>query len=211
MRDDWARSPSWDGVSRSDFERRLERSRPSSRAQYLTIKAHALSDAEEVAVARTLLQRVLDMPDVRDSERAWATELLGDLELRDGRAGEAERHYRQVLDRWPSLNGTSGTVEIKLAEVLAARTGAWSNDEVRELLDSYLARPALKFDKDLFRLHLVLIRLSIRAGDGDAARHAATAALELAGRGPRLPQHESVGVVSTDAETLRWLGDLADR
>lgn len=124
MPDDWFRSPDWDAAARDDFERRLARARTYNRPQYLKIKAIALREAGQTDASRGLLDRALDDPNIYDFEAAYVTELLGDLSGEVGERDEAEQRYRHVLTTWPTLNGTSGSVEISLAEVLAEKQGS---------------------------------------------------------------------------------------
>ncbi len=210
MPTDWFRTPDWDAAARDEFERRLARARPHNRPQYPKIKALALRDADETEPARALLHRALAEPGVYDFEAAHVTELLGDLSREDGDGDEAEARYRHVLATWPTLKGTSGSIEISLAELLVDRGGNQPAEEAMRLLDTWLARPQLQFDSQLFRWHLALIRLSLRAGDEETVQRAANTALTLAARGPQLPRHKTVGLVTTDEATLRWLRDLAE-
>jgi hypothetical protein len=46
-------------------------------------------------------------------------------------------------------------------------------------------------------------------GDEETMRRAASVALDLASRGPRLPRHPDVGLVQTDEATLRRLKNIA--
>lgn len=210
MPTDWFRTADWDAAARDEFERRLLRTRAHNRPQYLKIKALALRDANKTAGPRALLHRALVEPEIYDFEAAHVTELLGDLSRQDGDRDEAEARYRHVLTTWPTLNGTSGNVEISLAEVLVDQAGNDPAEETMRLLDAWLARPQLQFDSQLFRWQLVLIRLSMRTGDDETIQRAARTALALAERGPQLPRHKTVGLVTTDEATLRWLRDLAE-
>lgn len=207
--DAWFRSPAWDDSARQDFERRLDRARAQNRPQYLRVKAIALRDAGHLDAARQLLLRVLDHSDVYAHEVASANELLGELAARRGDDDEAARYYRRILVDQPSLSGTSGAVEMALAELLIDRAADTDRAEALELLESWLARPGLKFDNELFRWHLARIRLAEQAGDGETVRHVANAALQLAGRGPQLSRHKDVGLVAADPATLAWLRTLA--
>jgi predicted Zn-dependent protease len=208
MSDEWYRSPAWDDAAQQEFERRLSRARAWSRPQYLRIKALALRDAGHTAAAATMLQRLLIDPDNR-SEAAFANELLGDLAVEQGDSELAETYYRRVLTLAPTLSSTSGSVEISLAEVLLQRLERRQSDEAGKLLDSFLARPGMKFDDQLFRWHLALIDLAEQVGDQETVRRAATTALDLATRGPQLPRHKTVGLVEAEEATLRRLTRLA--
>jgi hypothetical protein len=205
--EEWFRSPGWDETACEDFERRLARARVSNRPQYLRVKALALRDCGQSKAAKALLLRILDYPGVYAFEVAFTNELLGDLASQDGDPALAEEYYRRVLQE-PSLNGTTGDVEVSLAELLIGEGGARTS-EALELLNSWLARPGMKFDNQLFRWHLALIHAAEQTGDRNTVHKAANTALELAARGPQLPRHKDVGLVRPDASTLRRLRKLA--
>ncbi len=209
MPDEWFRTPCWDEAAREDFEKRLGRARSHNRAQYLRIKAIALRDAGLIEPAQELLMRVAEQPDVNDSEAAFAQELLGDIAAASSRPKEAERYYRWVLDEHPSLNGTTGNIELSFAELLLGRNAESARTEAQRLLDSWLARPVMKLDSDLFRWHLALITLAGQLGDEDTIQRAAKTALALTVRGPQLPRHKDVGLADADASTLARLHRLA--
>jgi predicted Zn-dependent protease len=204
MGDEWFRSAAWDGAAREDFERRLLRSRRTSRAQYLRIKAIALGDAGEVDDALGLLRRLIDeYPDSFDVPLAF--ELIGDYERAAGRLTEAESSYRHVLALWPDLNTTSGMVHTSLAEVLLAEDHEVT--DAMHLLEQ--AVPHLRFNSEIFRWNLALARAADRLGDLETRRHAARRALELVERGPQLSRHPDVGLARPDSATLGLLRRLA--
>jgi tetratricopeptide (TPR) repeat protein len=206
--DEWFRRPEWDDAAREEFERRLARARPFNRSQYLRIKALALLEAGEDEGARVLLLRVLDHPDGNAHDVGIATEHLGNLAVQHGDRELAELYYRRVLaePRYPS--GTTGGVEIALAELLLDK-GGYGHTEALTLLHSWLGRPDLKFSNQMFRWHLAVIKAAEQAGDRETARRSADAALELASRGPQFPRHKDVGLVHADPVTLRRLRKLA--
>ena len=181
MSDDWFRRPGWDDAERDDFEQRLARARPGNRQQYLRIKALVLRDSGEIDGAESLLRRVIDQPDGYAHEAASATEALGDIAAQRGDLELAKRYYRRTLAEQPSLSGTSGNVEISLAEALIAEDA--STD---------------------------LIRVAEQTGDQDTIRTAATTALRLACRGPQLARHKDIGVVEADAAMLSRLRELTE-
>jgi hypothetical protein len=207
--DEWFRSPLWTDEARTDFEARLGRARGYNRPQYLKIKAIALREAGLIEPARDLLMRVAEQPEVHGFEVASAQELLGDLAVLRDEPDEAERFFRWVLTEWPTLNGTSGAVEISLAELLIERNRDTERDEAQALLSSWMDRDGLKFDHTLFRWHLALIALAEQIGDRETIQRAAQTALTLAGRGRQFPKHGDVGLVRTDLATLNRLERLA--
>ncbi|MGA3184388.1 MAG: hypothetical protein ABSE52_07310 [Candidatus Dormibacteria bacterium] len=120
MSTEWFRSPDWTDSEQAQFEARLERARPRSRAQYFRIKAIALHGAGLIQASRMLLFRVVEgYPDT--SDYAGALELLGDIALSSDDPWEAERYYRRLIDERPTLNGTSGMAEVSLAEIRTKR------------------------------------------------------------------------------------------
>ncbi len=204
MGDEWFRSTEWHSAAREDFERRLARSRKTSRSQYLRIKAIALGDAGNIGGALELLRRLVDeFPGSFDVPHAF--ELIGDYERAAGRLAGAETAYRHVLANWPDLNTTSGMVRISLAEVLLAQEHEVT--DALELLDE--AVPHLQFNSQIFRWNLALARAADLLGDVDTRRQAAGRALELTEQGPQLSRHPDVGLARPDLSTLALLRQLA--
>lgn len=209
MADDWFRSPDWSPQAQHDFEARLVRARPYNRAQYMRIKGLALSEAGEQRHARDLWERVLQSTEeLSAGQQAPALEHLGDSYVRED-AATAENYYRRLLAEYPTLNGTSHTVEISLAELLIGKGDRASMEEALALLNSFLERGTSQFPSVLFRWHLALISIAQATGEKETVQRAARTALDLASRGPVFPRHKDVGVVDADAKTLRRLRKLA--
>ncbi|MBG6098331.1 hypothetical protein [Nocardioides luteus] len=209
MPKDWFRSPDWSLAAQADFEARVLRARPNNRAQYMRIKGLALSDAGEIRGARELWERVLQSTDeLAVTQKAAALEHLGDSYTGDDPA-TAEAYFRRLLAEHPTLNGTSCTVEIALAEVLIEKGDAASVNEAQALLNSFFERGTSQFPNVLFRWHLALIRIAEALGDDVTVQHAARTALSLVERGPVFPRHKTVGVVHADKWTLTRLKKLA--
>ena len=206
--DDWFRSPDWSPDAQADFEARLKRSRDWNHAQYIRIKGLALREAGLLQPARELWERILDQDLGHDFERAGTLEHLGDS-YRDTEPERATRYYRRLLSEHPTLNGTTGTVEIALAELEMAKGRRADTDEALTLLNSFLERGTSQFPNVLFRWHLVLIDVARATGEKETVQRAARTALDLAGRGPVLSRDKTVGVVDTDARTLKRLRKLA--
>ncbi len=206
MEDEWYRSTDWSVKGREEFERRLSSARAYNRAQYLRIKGLHLLDAGEVEAARHLWERVLLSTDeLAEGQRPSALEHLGDS-FRDENADQAEHYYRRLLAEYPSLKGTTHTVEISLAELLIRKR---QYDEALELLNSFLARGTSQFPNVLFRWHLVLIAIASALGERATVKRSAQNALELSERGPVFPRHKDVGIVRADRTTIRRLRRLA--
>jgi len=185
------------------------RARPHNRAQYLRIKGLVLADAGETRGARQLWERVLESTEeLAANQQASAMEHLGESYVRDVPA-IAENYFRRLLAEYPTLNGTSHTVEISLAELLIDKGDRASLEEALALLNSFLERGTSQFPSVLFRWHLALIRVAQATGDKETLRRAARTSLDLAGRGPVFPRHKKVGVVQADKATLKHLRKLA--
>ena len=207
--DDWFRSPEWDEAARTDFETRLARARPHNRQQYLRIKGLSLRAAGHADAARELLERAADCAGGYFFETVAAWETLADMALDRGDRESAEQLYRRILAEQPSLSGTSGNVEMSLAEILLDTGRNDALDEVFGLLKSWIERAGMKFDNQLFRWHLDVIRAAHAIRDRETVKVSATAALQLATRGPQLRRHPDVGLVHTDSATLEQLRKLA--
>jgi len=207
--DEWYRTGAWDEAARVDFEARLARARSSNQQQYLRIKGESLLAAGKVDGARALLERAADFPDGYFFQTVAAWESLASMAAQRGDRVTAETLYRRILAEQPSLSGTTGSVEISLAELLLDTGRAELRDEALVLLNAWINRPGLKFDNQLFRWYMDLIRVAQTTGDQQTARRAATTALALAERGPQLARHPEVGLVTTDKATLKRLRQLA--
>jgi tetratricopeptide (TPR) repeat protein len=206
--EEWFRRPEWDEVARNDFERRLRRARAGNRPQYLRIKGLALRDAGNPDGARHLWTRVLDeFPD--SLHASSALEHLGDLARQEHQADEAERHYRTLLARNPTLNGTTHMVEVSLAEILIEHDDDVSHREALQLLQSRATRRSSMFNDQVFRWHVARAALSLQVGDIESLRYAARKALALTQLGPQLPRHPTLGLARADQHTLNWLRTCA--
>lgn len=209
MTDEWFRLPDWDEQARSDFERKLSRSRAYNRAQYLRIKGLALEEAGEIDGARELWERVLhDDGEFAALEGCSASEHLGDS-YADEDPDRAVAHYRRSMENNPQLDMTTGTQHIKIAEILTRRGAAEDIAEASELLRRWLQDVELPFPNAHFRWNLVVIDIAEKTGDRETVRDAARRAIELADLDPIFPHHQAVGVVTADSHTLTRLQRLA--
>lgn len=209
MADEWFRSPSWAPDDRVEFERRLQRSRPYNRPQYLKIKALALADTQNVDAAIDLLERVVSLRDAYAFEVAFAHELLGGLRVSQGRSSDAEHHYREAIAiASPTMSGTTGEVHIALGELLIARDGMAARDEVEALLIA--AHEHLKLNCSVFRGQVLRFRLATTCGDVVEQRAAANRALALTEVGPQFSRHPTVGLARPTAELLSELRRFAN-
>ena len=157
---DWYRTAGWSPDDRAEFERRLARARANNRPQYLRIKAVHLEQVGRSDDAAVLYERVLrDYPASNDAR--FALERLGRIDAENGRLDEAEARFRQVL-ALPSVSGTSGLVDVWLAEVLTTR-GAFG--EAAELL-------AASWERAMLAVHAFVVaaawaRLAAAIGDDE--------------------------------------------
>lgn len=207
---DWYRVTHWDERAREEFEVRLARSRPGSGAQYLRIQGVTLWESGNLKGAKALLHRVVDQHIADVLEASAATEQLGQIAVQEGDLATAEVHFRSLLSRWPGLNGTTGTAEILLADVLSRRASAGAQEESLELLERFLDREdGIRWSTVMFQWQLVRVRLAEHRGEHDLAGLHAADALHLVATGPQFPHHQGVGVVHTDEVTLRRLRRLA--
>ena len=206
---DWYRSPEWDEVARADFETRLARVRPHNRQQYLRIKGLSLRAAGHADAARELLERAAGCADGHLFQTVSTWETLADMAAVRGDRESAEQLYRRILAEQPSLSGTSGSVELSLAEILLDTGRPDALDEVFALLRAWIERAGMKFNSQLFRWHLAVIRAAQAIGDRETVKRAASEALEVATRGPQLRRHPDVGLVQADSAALQRLRKLA--
>jgi hypothetical protein len=133
-------------------------------------------------------------------ECGFCLELLGEIAREEGFGENAEMHYREVIRRWPDLNGTTGMVEVSLAEVLT-ESGSNRHEEALRLLDSALKRGRM-MNSDLFRWNIALAKVAEQLGDAETVSRAARTALSLTKLGPQYPRHPTVGLARPDAATL---------
>lgn len=206
--DDWFRSPDWSPEAQADFEARLRRARTGNRAQYMHIKGIALRETGQIDAARSLWLQILEGDLGHEFEKATTIEHLADSYVGQDPT-TAEHYYRKLLTEHPTLNGTTATAEISLAELLIDNGDRASLNEALALLNSFLERGTSQFPNVLFRWHLALIRIAQATGEKETVQRAARTALDLAGRGPVFPRHKTVGVVVADPRTLKRLRKLA--
>ncbi len=210
--DEWFRSPSWDEASRGEFERRLVSARPEVRAQHLRLKALSLLDSAELHAARDLLRRALEQPVIDPAARASAHEQLARIAVQQGDPRLARTHYREALAGASSSGtaGTTGTVEIALAELLLDTGDDAALDEAAGLLTAWIERSASRHPAQLFRWNMALLRIAEADGDRQTAREVARTALPQAAEESLLPRQKGAPRVTGDLRTLDRLRVLAE-
>lgn len=187
-------------TSRRDF---VGPERPAAH-KYLRIKGLALEAAGHSDGSRSLWLRVLADPDGSSGMR-WATlEHLGDLDVDDD-PEEAESRYRQLLDEDPTLNGTTGMAEVKLAALLTRKSSPAALDEAWRFLEIWRTDRHSPFPANHFRWAVARARWGEAAGQPDVTRDSARQALGFAERGAPFPRHPGVGVVNAQKQLIEWL------
>jgi hypothetical protein len=216
---DWFRSPTWDAQIAANFEARLGRAHKERRAQYLRIQASHLLESPDPAVremGRTLLRRVVaEYPD--DFEVKFATEQLGDSLAKEGRLEEAEHVLRETLRLCAAsptgTSGTSGTPELRLAEVILLRSDQSGLGEAADLLRAVepdVRQQSIMRDA-VFRFLLASARVAHRRGDPSARELAQDALAVAAEAKPSLPRHRDVGRPSATPAEVAELHRIAQQ
>jgi hypothetical protein len=213
-KDAWFRSSDWDEAAQAEFHKRLARARPQSRSQYRRLKAGRLlaSGSRDVQEAgRRLLDDVIADPTTYEFERVSAHSALAAHSQAVGDLGEAERQLRLVFETRVRAHGSGGSNldEVRFAEVLLSRGGRARLEEALALLESKAAEP-VTFMATRFRTCLAGVRVSLALNDKRHAASWANEALKVAAATHSgLRNHPHLGLVETDAGTMRWLTTLA--
>ncbi len=205
---DWFRGPDWTPAAQEEFERRLQRARPTSRPQYLRIKGLGLVEGGNVEGARELWARVLQDPESSSLDQVATTEHLADS-YNSSDPERAAELFRRAIELNPRHSGTSGTEHIKLAQLLIDSGGKEKLEEAATLLSWWAENARSPFPSDHFAWHLARAKLAQALGDRESAKGSALRALELASSKPPFSRHPTVGLVHTDAKTLKWLKSQA--
>jgi hypothetical protein len=215
---DWFRSSGWDPSTAAAFEQRLRRARPYNRAQYIRIQATHLLPSMDAATresGRGLLRRVIDeYPDHIEAKSAW--EQLGDSLAREGKLDEAEHALNETIRLCYASrigrSGTTGTTELRLAEVILAGGDQHRIDEVARLLEA--AQPEVQsqwFLRDVAYRYLLARARTAHAHHDPTARGLARQALATASENtPALPRHPTVGRPSATDQELTELRAIAE-
>lgn len=105
---DWYRYNSWDEQVAADFEARLARARPFSRAQYLSLQGHALLSSHP-EVSEELLVRAVSLADASEFQRACCYLALS--RVAQGKIDPAIAAYNLAIDaerQDPRYRSTAG-------------------------------------------------------------------------------------------------------
>jgi hypothetical protein len=217
-RHDWYRSLAWDAQIEAGFEERLRRARPASRSQYIRIQATHLLESPDLGVRETgrgLLQRVIaEYPD--DIQAKTAMEQLGSSLADDARLGAAEQTLRETLRMCAGSptgrSGTTGTTELRLAEVILAAGDAARIPEAAELLGA--AQPQVvrlrSFRNIVFRHLLASARVAWLRHDPVARKLARDALAVAAETTPSFPRHPGAGRPSASEDEIGELEKIAN-
>ncbi|MDX2026967.1 hypothetical protein [Microcella sp.] len=169
----------------------------------------SLLAAGEVSAARELWERVLTEPERRWFEEAMTTEHLADS-YSSSDPDRAVSLYRRVSELSPTPGGTSGTHQMKLAELLLETGADGDLREVGELLAWWLENAEVPFPSAHFDWNITFVKWARRLGDHDSARAGAQRALALMARGPIFSRHPTVGLVDANEATAMWLRSVAE-
>ena len=169
---DWYRRTEWNDEIEADFEARLARARPSSRAQYLSLQGYALLGANP-EVAETLLQRAVALEDEGELPRACC--YLALARVAQGDVDGAIQAYDLAIAaerQNPAFRSTAGVDQAFLIALNQRRDLYWT------ALDQ-LAMAAGE-DWSLAGLEALAAEAIIRSetGDNQLARERAIEALE---------------------------------
>jgi hypothetical protein len=145
---------------------------------------------------------------------SWTVQAASALEhLGDSFASEdplaAVDFYERSLEGVRLGRGTTCTQHVKMAELLLKEPTPSNVERAADLLARWPDETQLPFPNAHFRWNLAVVELAQTVGDRKAAQEAARRALDLAGRGPVFPRHNTVGIVQTDRRTLKRLARLA--
>ena len=207
--DDWFRSSGWDGPARELFEQKLSRARSWNAPQYLRIKGLTLLESGNVEPGRLLLLRLIAEYSQDTLEVSAAHEFLGESYHGEGKARDAEHHYRAAM----SFGEPGSTTQLLLAELLLDTEQVDRYAEARALLiDERLAQEVESLRSDAFRHAVALARVEARLGNAPSASRWAIRALALRDEdvtGPQFPRHRDVGRVRPPPSLVAELAALA--
>lgn len=208
----WFRRSTWSSSDQADFERRLYRARPFSRAQYLHIQALHLAQTGEpelVQAALALLARLLaEYPDA--SQLASVYNQRAECHLAIGEWDAAVQAFRAVLDSERTLSTIRTGAYLRFCMLVVTRRRSELYGEVGRIVAEYENEPR-PFPVQQFEWEVINALLAAERGDVRSAGMRARAALGAAEAGTSgLRYHRRLGLVEEiDAELEQRLRTLA--
>jgi len=164
------------------------------------------TDASLREEGRHLLRRVLAEYVDDETQGTMASADLGKSLAADGHLEEAAQAFRQSLAGAPNIYWGA---DLGLVETILEADWRPHYDEAAQILGQSQAMTD-PFPGNRFRWQLASARLAHRQGRADEARAAAVAALEaLDEKRSPFPRHRSLGLASSDTQTVRELKRLA--
>jgi hypothetical protein len=180
-KDEWFRRETWSREDQAEFERRLARSRPASRAQYLRIQAVHLRQTrtpELLRVALTLLDRVVtEYPE--DLQAALALTDRAECLLALGEWSAATEAFRAAVDAEKTFPSVRTDAYLSFAFDVVTRNDRTLFDEVSRVCRTHASEPR-PFPVQQFRWHAVQALLADAEQSTEVARTEASAALAAA-------------------------------
>jgi tetratricopeptide (TPR) repeat protein len=180
-KDDWFRRETWSREDEAEFERRLARSRPTSKAQYLRIQGVHLLQAREpelVGAALTLLDRVItDYP--KDFQAALAMTNRAECLLELGEWPAAAEAFRAAVNAEETFPSVHTDAYLSFAFEVVTRDDRALFDEASRVCRVHASEPR-PFPVQQFRWHAVQALLADVEQNMEVARAEASAALDAA-------------------------------
>jgi tetratricopeptide (TPR) repeat protein len=216
--DDWFRGDNWEKETQEVFEKKLKRVRSSfNKAQYLRIKANYLiksNKASSIEAGVCLYKRLINEFPLEKTEAYSAYEILGDYYKRNKDYETSELHYRACLNYYKeSRSGTSGIVDIKLAELIIESKQAEKYEEMFKILtDNFKETNGdLTFNDEKYRYFKALALLLFNLKKIEEAKEYAKMALQLSNiKDPQLDKHPQVGIIQTQEGEIELLKQIAN-
>ena len=201
MKDEWFRRTSWTAESAAEFERRLNRARPTGRAQYLRIQAGHLLAAGDAKSALVLAERAVHDPLV-GIQLAPAHLTRGDCYRRLRDLPRALGAYRAAVETEAAVPTVKTDAYLEFAWTVATEVLRADYDEASRLLDAFADRPA--FPVQHFRQHASRALIAFDCGAHDVAWSEAKLALHAADADSSgLQYHRKLGLVTEQYEDIR--------
>jgi hypothetical protein len=194
---DWFRRTSWSDRDREEFDKRLARARPHSRAQYLRIQAGHLAatgDAYLTRVALDLLSRMLtDYPEPFQLAMAHAQRAECLLRLVDW-SGAVEA-FREALGAERANPTVRTDAYLRFCYLVVTRDARDLLDEAARVAKEH-EQESRPFPAEQFQWHVIQALLSAaNHADGDASEHARAALVAADARQSGFRYHASLGLV----------------